>query len=293
MAIATKAKPKGVHHKKRVAAHHRQTKHYVKSYWPYLPMVAVIAAGIFVNGLLSHPTAVLGEHSNLTQQALLDTTNDDRSSNQSGDLTLSSQLQQAAQAKAQDMVTKNYWSHETPDGQQPWSFITAAGYQYQAAGENLAYGFDSADAVSNAWMHSPEHRANLLDQDFTQVGFGVAQSPNYMGNGAETVVVALYASPPSTTHVAATVLPAHTSVAVEAASVSRVEAMAAPAISGLIVGIVGSLAIVAVLVRHGIAWRKLISRGELFVLHHPWLDTLFVTIVVAAVLLTQTAGFIN
>lgn len=288
MAIATKAKPKTIQHKKRVAAHHRQTKHYVKSYWPYLPMVAVIAAGLFVNTLLARPVTVLGEQTNLSQQALLDATNNNRQTNQRSGLSLNLQLGRAAQDKANDMVAENYWSHTSPDGAKPWRFITAAGYQYQTAGENLAYGFDTASAITNAWMHSKQHRANMLDISYSEVGFGVAQAGNYLGHGPETIVVAIYASPAG-----GVVSPASTTMPIEADAVSRLQSMAAPAASGFIVGVIGSLAIVAVLVRHGIVWRKLISRGELFVLHHPMLDTLFITIAVVAVLLSTSTGFIH
>ena len=287
MAIATRPKPKGIQHKKRVAAHHRQTKDYVKSYWPYLPMIAVVAAGLFINTLISRPVTVLGEQTNLTQQALLDATNVDRQNNERGILSLSRQLQDAAQAKANDMVADNYWSHTSPDGEKPWKFITATGFQYQTAGENLAYGFDSATAITNAWMHSSEHRANMLDGTYSEVGFGVAQSGNYLGHGPETIVVAMYASP-----VGGEVAPASTTLPLKAENVSRIEAIT-PALSGFAVGVIGTLALVFVLVRHGIAWRKLISRGELFVLHHPMLDTLFVAIAVAAVILSSTTGFIH
>jgi hypothetical protein len=51
MVIAAKPKPRqSIHHKKRVGQHQRQTKHYIKTYWPYLPMIALTA---FVNGILS------------------------------------------------------------------------------------------------------------------------------------------------------------------------------------------------------------------------------------------------
>jgi uncharacterized protein YkwD len=288
MAIATKVKPKTVQHKKRVAAHHHQTKHYMKSYWPYLPMVAVIAAGLFINTLLSRPVTVLGEQTNLSQQALLDATNSSRAANQRSNISLNLQLERAAQDKANDMVAENYWAHTSPDGAKPWRFITAAGYQYQTAGENLAYGFDTAAAITNAWMHSKQHRANMLDSSYSEVGFGVAQAGNYLGHGPETIVVALYASPAG-----GVVSPASTTMPLEADAVSRLQSMAAPAASGFIVGVIGSLAVVAVLIRHGIAWRKLVSRGELFVLHHPLLDTLFVAIAVISILLSTSTGFIH
>lgn len=290
MAIATKAKPKTSTHKKRTAGHHRQTKHYVKSYWPYLPMLAVVALGFVVNSYISRPSAVLGATTNLTQQALLTETNQDRQSNGRANLHASLQLQQAAQAKAQDMVARNYWAHNTPEGSKPWIFMTNAGYQYQAAGENLAYGFDSASAVLNAWMHSPQHRENLLDTTFTEVGFGVAQAGNYQGKGPETIIVALYGQP-VTAGSSGSVLSA--TAPATAVPVSRLEVMSTSAISGFIVGVVGSIAVLLVLVRHGIAWRKIINRGELFVVQHPLLDTALVGVAVVAVILTGTAGFIR
>lgn len=48
MALATRPKPK-VQHKKRVAQHHRQSKTYLKAYWPYLPMLAIVAVGVVVS----------------------------------------------------------------------------------------------------------------------------------------------------------------------------------------------------------------------------------------------------
>ena len=48
MALATKPKPK-VHHRKRQAQHHKQSKHYLKPYLPYLPMLAVLGLGAAIN----------------------------------------------------------------------------------------------------------------------------------------------------------------------------------------------------------------------------------------------------
>lgn len=293
MAVATKPKPKQTHHKKRSAAHHKQNKQYVKHYWPYLPMILVIAAGLFINSFLNRSSEVLGDQTQLTQQALLDNTNENRFNNSTSALTLDGKLGQAAQAKANDMVARDYWSHQTPEADDPWAFITQSGYQYQAAGENLAYGFHSADDVLKAWMQSPDHRANVLSNAYTQVGFGVAQSTNYQGKGPETVIVAFYAIPAGDVTVSATVLPSFTNDQNQAVPVSRLQSSALPAISGFIVGIIGCLAVVAVVVRHGLAWRRLVHRGESFVLHHPLLDTVFVALIMTAIIVSQTAGVIH
>lgn len=293
MAVATKPKPKQTHHKKRSAAHHKQNKHYVKHYWPYLPMVLVIVGGLFVSSLLNRQSTVLGAESNLTQQSLLASTNEDRLEHEASALTLDSTLSKAAQAKANDMAARDYWSHETPENEDPWSFITESGYQYQAAGENLAYGFNSADAVLNAWMHSPDHRANVLSNAYTQVGFGVAQSSNFQGEGPETIIVAFYAVPVGGMTVTATVLPTFSNSQSQAVAVSRVQSSALPAISGFVIGVIGCLAVVTIFIRHGLAWRRIIRRGETFVLHHPLLDTVFVALIMTAIILSQTAGMIH
>lgn len=147
-------------------------------------------------GVLSYATSVsIGD--------LLNQTNSQRSGNGIASLGLNGQLNSAAQAKANDMVNKNYWAHVAPDGKQPWDFITAAGYSYTAAGENLAYGFETSADTVTGWMNSPPHRENLLNSIFTEVGFGIANSSNYVDSGPQTVVVAMYGHPQSLAAVAA------------------------------------------------------------------------------------------
>jgi uncharacterized protein YkwD len=77
-------------------------------------------------------------------------------------------LDAAASAKAADMVKRDYFSHDTPDGQSPWVWFTS--YAFAHAGENLARGFRSPYAAHDALMASPTHRANLLSQLYTEVG---------------------------------------------------------------------------------------------------------------------------
>ncbi len=138
---------------------------------------------------------VLAYATNISPAGLLSSTNSQRTANGVSALSANGLLNSAAQAKANDMVNRNYWSHQTPDGQQPWIFITGAGYQYLSAGENLAYGFMTSSATVTGWMNSPSHRSNLLSGTFTEVGFGIANSADFVGNGPQTVVVAMYAKP--------------------------------------------------------------------------------------------------
>lgn len=126
---------------------------------------------------------------------LLDSTNTKRLLNNLAPLSLDSKLNNAAQDKANDMVMRNYWDHNTPDNLEPWVFITKSGYNYKTAGENLAYGFDNGVNVITGWMNSPAHRHNLLNNNFSNVGFGLAESDNFIQTGKQTIIVAMYASP--------------------------------------------------------------------------------------------------
>jgi hypothetical protein len=140
---------------------------------------------------------VLAYATSMSASGLLSSTNAARSSNGVKSLKSNSKLAAAAQAKANDMAARNYWSHNTPDGKSPWTFVVAKGYSYQKLGENLATGFSSEQATINGWMASPPHRENILDSAFTEVGFGYANNPDYTsgGGGPMTIVVAFYGKP--------------------------------------------------------------------------------------------------
>src|SRR5205807_6958152 len=55
--------------------------------------------------------------------------------------------------------------------------ITAAGYDYQDAGENIATGLPTPLAVLSAWMHSAEHCRNILTPTYRDIGTGVSPNP--------------------------------------------------------------------------------------------------------------------
>jgi hypothetical protein len=58
------------------------------------------------------------------------------------------------------------------------SRLNTVGYDYMTAGENIAYGYADANAVFQAWVNSPGHRANLLNPSFTQLGVSLAYTPD-------------------------------------------------------------------------------------------------------------------
>src|SRR5215469_74799 len=114
MVLVTKQKKRSpeIHHKKRSGQHHKQSKHYAKPYLPYLPLIAIVGIGVVINSAFaSHMRGVLGTTTNVSATQLLADTNVQRTKYQEIPLQLDNQLTEAAQAKANDMVTRDYWSH--------------------------------------------------------------------------------------------------------------------------------------------------------------------------------------
>lgn len=157
-------------------------------------LILFLIFGSMLLGFLhqNHPH-VLGLSADISTQDLLLITNQKRQDAGISSLSLNSQLSQAAAAKATDMFAKNYWAHFAPNGKSPWDFIHEAGYQYTYAGENLARGFGTAQDTVNAWMASPDHRANMLSKNFTEVGFAVEQG-NLTGDNGTILVVEMFGS---------------------------------------------------------------------------------------------------
>lgn len=139
---------------------------------------------------------------------LVDLTNGDRKDEGLGTLTVNPLLAAAAQAKANDMAEKSYFAHTSPDGTTSWQWFKDVGYVYAYAGENLAVDFSDSDDVARAWMNSPTHRANVLGQNFTEIGIATAVG-TYKGHTA-TFVVQMFGRPARATApvaAAATVTP--------------------------------------------------------------------------------------
>ncbi|MEV5872957.1 CAP domain-containing protein [Streptomyces sp. NPDC052101] len=94
-------------------------------------------------------------------------------------LTLNPTLTKAAQAHSADMAAHRNMSHTGSDGSSPGDRITRAGYSWSEYGENVAYGYATADEVMAGWMSSPGHRANILNCSFKEIGIGLAQPGSY------------------------------------------------------------------------------------------------------------------
>lgn len=181
-------------HLRRVVVPHKGNQyrpHLIRRYGLIAVLLCIVAAQLGHVRLAGR--AVLGAQTDLTPAALMAATNQERVRAGVVPLQSNDALTRAAYLKAQDMFSKQYWAHVAPDGTTPWSWFLKVGYTYSAAGENLAKNFSTAEATTAAWMASPEHRQNLLNKNYRDVGYAVMDG--VLQGKATTLIVALYGAP--------------------------------------------------------------------------------------------------
>lgn len=89
------------------------------------------------------------------------------------------ELSRVARFKSQDMADNRYFSHTSPIYGSPFQMIRSFGLSFRTAGENIAYGQRTPQAVVNSWMNSSGHRANILNASYTQIGVGYVANGHY------------------------------------------------------------------------------------------------------------------
>lgn len=105
-------------------------------------------------------------------QAVLAEVNAARAKNGLSALTLDANMNRAAAVRAAELAQS--FSHTRPNGSRGLTALNEAGVSYRTAGENIASGQQSAQAVVSAWMNSSGHRANILSSLFGRMGVGQA-----------------------------------------------------------------------------------------------------------------------
>lgn len=94
-------------------------------------------------------------------------------------LTHDWELSRVARYKSQDMKDNRYFSHTSPVYGSPFQMIRNFGISFRSAGENIAKGYATPQAVVNGWMNSSGHRANILNAGYTHIGVGYVSGGNY------------------------------------------------------------------------------------------------------------------
>lgn len=157
-------------------------------------LTAVLALVVIMQFLVRQTTtmlpSVLGYASQIPSSEIITLTNTERQQRGLSTLSLSAELTKAAEKKAADMFSKDYWAHVSPVGTQPWFFITEAGYAYRYAGENLARDFTDPQSVVKAWIASPSHKENVLNNRYQEIGVAVVDGK--LGGRETTLVVQMF-----------------------------------------------------------------------------------------------------
>jgi len=156
-------------------------------------VLVLVAEAVFIVGESFVPNSkLLGL---VAANVLTDETNGARAADSLSTLHTNALLEVAAQEKANDMVKNGYFAHTSPAGITPWYWFENVGYNFAYAGENLAVNFTDSQEVTNAWLNSPLHRANILNTNFTDIGIATAEGM-FEGRSA-TYVVELFGTPVS------------------------------------------------------------------------------------------------
>lgn len=106
-------------------------------------------------------------------------TNIERVKNGLPELQIDNKLSEVAWYKSKDMQTLDYFDHTSPTYGSPFDMMSQFGVSFTAAGENIAYGYPTPEALVQAWMDSPSHRENILNSIFTHIGVGHVESGHY------------------------------------------------------------------------------------------------------------------
>ncbi|HEY3202034.1 MAG TPA: CAP domain-containing protein [Thermoanaerobaculia bacterium] len=134
--------------------------------------VYVIYVGTSVEDAFAARTAGLRNLARVREE-LLAAVNRRRAERTLPRLRLNRALESAAQRHAEDMRARGYYGHASPEGTMVTERARREGYRAERVGENLARGQTSVEQVMAGWMGSTEHRENILNPFFSEVGFGV------------------------------------------------------------------------------------------------------------------------
>ena len=132
---------------------------------------------IYPNQILNIP--LVAEETTSFEEQVVKLTNEKRRANGLSELKLNWELSRVARYKSQDMHDNKYFSHTSPVYGTPFKMMSDFGISYRAAGENIAMGQTTPQAVVNAWWNSEGHRANILNASYTQIGVGYYSAGNY------------------------------------------------------------------------------------------------------------------
>ncbi|MGX1854211.1 CAP domain-containing protein [Streptomyces sp. NPDC055299] len=111
-------------------------------------------------------------------QKIVELVNAQRAQHGCGPLKVDSHLTTAAQKHSDDMAARNYYEHNTPEGVDPGTRMTNAGFPWSSWAENIFKSPKDPATAMDGWMKSPGHRDNILNCSYKSTGVGVNLSAN-------------------------------------------------------------------------------------------------------------------
>lgn len=157
----------------KIAVRHKVGLSEIKSANPQIKNYDLIYPGQVINIPTDDSKAVSFE------QEVIRLVNEIRVQNGLKELAFDWELGRVARYKSQDMKDNAYFSHTSPVYGSPFQMIKSFGISYKSAGENIAKGYATPQAVVNGWMNSSGHRANILNASYTHIGVGYVAGGNY------------------------------------------------------------------------------------------------------------------
>ncbi|OGF27605.1 hypothetical protein A2303_02975 [Candidatus Falkowbacteria bacterium RIFOXYB2_FULL_47_14] len=167
-----------------------KNKEFLALYWLKNKKVFVLSLFMMFMGIFLLPKVAW--LSSITEENIIRLTNNERMKNNLGTLTSNELLTKAAYRKGEDIMASGRFQHNFGDRSFS-AWIKEAGYNYTFAGENLAIDFVTSEGALKAWLASPTHQKNILNDKFTETGVAVING-NFQGNDT-TLVVQIFGSP--------------------------------------------------------------------------------------------------
>lgn len=130
--------------------------------------------------------------STISDENIIVLTNKEREKAGLSALSANQLLTKAAIQKSRDIINSQAFQHNI-NGRKFSSWVRDAGYEYSYTGENLAIDFYSAEGVLKAWLNSPSHKKNLLNENFTEIGVAVVEAE--FENQKTLLVVQVFGAP--------------------------------------------------------------------------------------------------
>ena len=136
------------------------------------------------------------EERKLNKDQIIKLTNDERRAYGRDHLEESFPLNLAAEKKAEDMLNREYFAHTAPTGEEAADLVEDVDYSFIFVGENLAKGnFSGDESLVNGWMNSPDHKENILSDNYEEIGVGLKKG--YFEGQEVWMAVQIFGTPSS------------------------------------------------------------------------------------------------